>query len=418
MTSRQQAALELLLRRPAQVGRWCGFDRLTDELHGRWLRQMITGEGDMTLLAHRGSFKTTCLSVAIAVLLCTQRSSNLIFLRKTDSDVTEVIRQVSAILSGEAMQHLTAAVWGEPVRVLRGTASELQTSLYASPRGAVQLLGQGIGGSMTGKHADIIFTDDIVNLTDRLSLPERLHTRSIYQELQNIRNPGGRIINTGTPWHPDDAISLMPSPQRFDCYTTGLLSSDQLDRLRSSMEPSLFAANYELRHIASADALFTTPPVFTDDASLLRDGFAHVDASYGGEDYTALTCACRHGDTIVLYGRLWHAHVDTVLAEIDAICTRFMAAPLWCEVNGDKGYLARELKTRGLLVRTYSETMAKAVKISAFLRKWWPHLIFLRQTDPAYIRQILDYTPQARHDDAPDSAASLLRVMDRRPGNQ
>ena len=81
---------------------------------------------------------------------------------------------------------------------------------------------------MTGKHADIILTDDIVNLQDRISAVERKRICGVYQELQNIRNPGGRILNTGTPWHPDDAFRLMPPPEKYDCYQTGLLTKDAM----------------------------------------------------------------------------------------------------------------------------------------------------------------------------------------------
>lgn len=413
MSAMRAEALELLCRESAQVARWCGFDRLTDSLHGAWMRQMIEGSDDMTILAHRGSYKTTCLTVVIATLLCVQPEKTILFLRKTDDDVAEVLRQVKTILQSDAFRYLTREIYGSPVAILRGTNGELITDCYASPRGAVQLLGQGIGGSLTGKHADIIFTDDIVNLQDRLSRAERQHTVSIYQELQNIRNPGGRIINTGTPWHLEDAISRMPNVQRFDCYATGLLTPQQIDNLRQSMEPSLFAANYELRHIAQEGALITTPPVFTDDETLLRDGIAHIDAAYQGEDYTAFTCGCFRGGRAYLYGRLWHTHVDEVLPEIAAECRRLLIGPIHCELNADKGYLARELKEMGLLVRSYTERTAKSFKIGTYLRKWWPRVTFLRGTDPRYLSQLLDYTPDASHDDAPDSAACILRLFDR-----
>ena len=205
----------------------------------------------------------------------------------------------------------------------------------------------GLGGSLTGKHADIVITDDIVNRLDRTSRAERERTKSIYQELQNIKNRTGRIINTGTPWHKDDAFTLMPEPTRFDCYQTGLIDKQKLDQLRRSMTPSLFAANYELRHIAAEDALFPEAPRFTDDPGMLRDGIAHIDASYGGEDFTAFTCGVRIGDTLYMYGRMWHAHADTVLDSIIADCERLMCSPIYCETNGDKGYLAKEIQRRG-----------------------------------------------------------------------
>lgn len=406
-------ALDLLVSHPAQVGRWCGYPLLRDKPHGDWMRQMILGEGDMTLLAHRASYKTTCLAVSMAILLCAQPRRNLLFLRKTDEDAAEIIRQVKLILETEAMRRLTCLLYKEPVRLLRSDAWTVSTDCYAAPRGAPQLLGMGIGGSLTGKHADIIFTDDIVNLKDRVSPAERERTRGIYMELQNIRIRGGRIVNTGTPWHRDDAISLMPDPIRCDCYHSGLITPEQLERLRGAMSPSLFAANYELRHIAAENALFPEAPGFTADEALLWDGIAHMDAAYGGEDFTALTCGRRRGGTLYLYGRLWPGHVDRCMDAALAACLRLRCAPLLCEQNADKGYLARELRQRGAAVRLYRESANKYLKISTFLRKWWKSIVFLEGTDPEYIAQILDYSASAAHDDAPDSAACVCRALDR-----
>ena len=193
---RSREILTLMLRYPATLGHLCGFPALTEELHGQWMRQMLSGEGDLTIMAHRGSYKTTCLSLVIATLLVLSPEKNILFLRKTDADVSEMLRQVRHILEDESFQAMTGFLLGQPVKVVRGTGSELSTNLWNSPRGAVQLLGQGIGSSLTGKHADLIFTDDIVNMSDRDSRAERQYTCSVFQELQNIRNPGGRIIST------------------------------------------------------------------------------------------------------------------------------------------------------------------------------------------------------------------------------
>lgn len=423
MTEQGRTALAYMLRYPAALGRRLGYGDLRDDLHGVWMRAMLTGEGDMTLQAHRGSYKTTCLCIVLAVMMAAQPEKTIIFLRKTDNDVAEVVRQVTRILTHPAFCRLTAWLYAgserqaaEPLRVVRANQAELTTDAYAAPRGAVQLLGIGIGGSLTGKHADIIITDDIVNLRDRVSRAERERTKTAYMELQNLRNRGGRIINTGTPWHKEDAFSIMPPPLRFDCYQTGLIDRDKLDELRRSMSPSLFAANYELRHIAAENALFDTSPAFTADAALLRDGIAHIDAAYGGEDYTALTCAKRRGDTIYLFGRLWRAHVDTVLGAALTECQRLLCAPVYCESNGDKGYLGREIIRAGYKAAVYPETMNKYLKISSYLRKWWSKVVFLDGTDPDYIAQIMDYTEDAEHDDAPDSAASCCRILDARAG--
>ena len=413
MTAQEKAAW--FIAHPAALGRALGYEDFTD-LHGAWIKKMVTADDDMTLQAHRGSYKTTCLCVAISLLMMWHPRQNIIFLRKTDNDVGEVIKAVSRILSTDIMGDIYAALTGGQLSIARATSSEITLSSYDAPKGAAQLLGIGIGGSLTGKHADIIITDDIINLRDRISRAERERTKAIYMELQNVRNQGGRIINTGTPWHREDAFELMPEPERWDCYHTGMLDKKQLDALRQSMSPSLFAANYELRHIATENALFTTPPTFTKDEALLHDGIAHIDAAYGGEDYTAFTCGKRRGDKLYMYGRMWHGHVDTVLDKIIADSARLRCGPLMCETNADKSFLAKEIMAKGYKARTYTEHENKYMKISTFLRKWWDNIIWLEGTDRDYLAQIMDYTEDAEHDDAPDSAACVCRYYDRRSG--
>jgi hypothetical protein len=163
----------------------------------------------------------------------------------------------------------------------------------------------------------------------------------------------------------------------------------------------------------SEGALFRNPAKFQLYKAKLRDGIAHVDAAYGGDDYTAFGCANKIGDTIYAYGRIWRKHVDLCIDEIKWECEQLMCAPIYCESNSDKGYLAKELRAKGLSVISYHERLNKYQKISSYLRKWWSKIIWLDGTDPEYISQIMDYTEDAEHDDAPDNAACLCRLLDR-----
>ena len=412
----RQEAVRFLTRHPDAFGHMVGFTKLTD-LHGGWMREMISGKGDMTLQGHRGSYKTTCLSIVLVILLIVFPNRRVLFARKTDDDVKEIINQARKILQTPHVAYLVAQIYGVSLKMTTDNAMEISTNLTTDARGTSQLVGMGIGGSITGKHFDFIFTDDIVNMKDRKSKAERERTKLVYQELLNIRNPGGRIINTGTPWHKEDAFCLMPDAEKWDCYSTGLLTKEEIEDLRRSMAPSLFAANYELQHIATEDALFKTPPRFFSDPELLRDGIAHIDAAYGGEDYTAFTCGKRIGDKLYLYGRMWHGHVDTVLGFCVSEVNRLMCGSIWCEKNADKGYLAQEIVRLGHAAAPYTEKENKYVKISTFLRKWWDSIEWLEGTDPEYLNQILSYTEDAEHDDAPDSASCVCRFYDRRGGD-
>nr|UCS96251.1 MAG: terminase large subunit [Caudoviricetes sp.] len=411
LNSRKKQTLDLLWKEPYKIGHWVGFKDLT-ALHNEWLRSFLYADADQTLLAHRGSYKTTDLSLFLAIHTVLRPNENVMFFRKTDTDVTEVMTQAQNILLSPVMVEVVRHLYGTELVLLKSNASEIHTNLCTSTRGVSQIVGLGINTSITGKHADIVVTDDVVNLKDRVSKAERERTKVQYMELQNVRNRGGRFINTGTPWHKEDAISIMPNVRRFDCYSTGLISREKLEQLRQAMSDSLFSANYELKHIADKDAMFQNPR-FTGDESLLYDGMAHIDAAYDGEDGTAFTIFKKQSDgAIVGFGKRWNRHVDDCLGQIAVYHKRFRAGMIHCEDNADKGYLRKEIGRMGLPVSGYHESMNKFVKISTYLRKNWNRIVWLEETDPEYINEILDYNEFAEHDDSPDSAASLLRKME------
>ena len=405
----REAAIAILLNEPVKIGYAVGFDKLT-ALHNRWIVDMIRGTNDKTLQAHRGSYKTTCVSIALACIFVLLPNKKTLFLRKTDADVKEVIRQVRNILLSPPMQEAARLIHGKDMVLITQTASELSSNLPGDSKGTSQIVAMGINGSITGKHFDRIFTDDIVNVQDRTSKAERDRTKIVYQELQNIRNRGGRIFNTGTPWHKEDCFSLMPNIERYDCYSTGLISKEQLQIIREAMTASLFAANYELRHIASDDVIFTSPQTGADPA-LAEQGICHIDASYGGEDGTAFTICKKSGGKYYIYGRLWQKHVDDCLPEIIRLRKAFNAGIIYCERNADKGYLAKALRDKGERADTYHEKTNKFVKITSYLKSEWKNVVFVAGTDAEYINQICDYTENAEHDDAPDSAASVVRKL-------
>lgn len=332
-------------------------------------------------------------------------------MRKTDSDVKEIIRQVANILKDEHSKYLVWVLYGIDLDFVKLSATEITTNIAQDIKGTSQLVGMGTGGSITGKHFDRIFTDDIINVEDRTSAAERERIKIVYQELQNIKNRGGRIFNTLTPWHKEDASSLMPKPKEYDCYSTGLMTLEEIEEKRESMSPSLFAANYELKLIASEDVIFLNPQVGAD-ASLVLYGLMHVDSAFDGADYTALSIAKEHDGKIYVLGKMWRKNVLDCYNQIDSFFKDYLCSKLYNETNADKGMVARDLKKKlGLKVVTYTETTNKYIKIVTYLKKCWKDIIFVNGTDQEYIEQITDYTDVAEHDDAPDSLASLMRVM-------
>ena len=394
---------------PEQIGVEVGFKDLKP-IHGEWIREIVWGTGDYTLMAHRGSFKSSCLAVAIALIMVIYPTINIIFLRKADNDVSEMIRMVKKILQSGVMRDICAVFHGGVELALTEDAQDhISTNLWTSPMGASQLLGIGLKSSITGKHSDLVITDDICNVTDRISKAERDRTKIQYQELQNIRNRGGRIINLGTKWHKDDVFSLMENIHIYDYKQTGLISEEKAQELRDSMTAALFACNYELKIIADDDLIFVSPRVGGDPA-MVEQGICHIDAAYGGSDYTAFTILRKKDGQYYVLGKLWHKAVDDVVDEIIALRKRFMAGKIYCEDNADKGYLAKDLRKRGERVVSYSEHENKYIKIVTKLKPEWKNILFVDGTDNDYIDMICDFNEDAEHDDAPDSLASLIRV--------
>ena len=75
-----------------------GFTKL-GRIHNGWIKKMAYGREDYTLQGHRNSYKTTCLSIALALIIILLPNKRTLFMRKTDDDVKEIIKQVKNILT-------------------------------------------------------------------------------------------------------------------------------------------------------------------------------------------------------------------------------------------------------------------------------------------------------------------------------
>ena len=86
-------AVRLMTHRPVKIGHMLGFKDLTD-LHNEWIRDMVTGKGDRLLQSHRNSYKTTCVSIALAELM--------ILIRAIQSDCIKKMIQAVKVIKLEA----------------------------------------------------------------------------------------------------------------------------------------------------------------------------------------------------------------------------------------------------------------------------------------------------------------------------
>ena len=194
MKSREEM-IQVIKKKPYKIGHLLGFKDL-NEINNKWIVEMVTEEADKTLQAHRGSYKTTCLSIAIPILMVIKPNKRILFMRKNDNAVKEVVEQVKKILKSDVFDYIVKCLYGPNayIRLEKDSATEVTTNLTTDIKGTSQLVGIGTGSSITGKHYDIIFTDDIVTLEDRMSKAERDRTCTVYDELQNIKTEAGESL--------------------------------------------------------------------------------------------------------------------------------------------------------------------------------------------------------------------------------
>ena len=131
---------------PYKFAHLVGFDLLT-EMHNEWIKDFVFGSEDLTLFVHRGSYKTVSVSVAIALLIVLQPDKSIMFMRKTDNDIAEVIKRVSAILQTDIFKAIVYMIYGIELKLLTDTNSCINTNLNITNRGTPQLLGIGVNGS-------------------------------------------------------------------------------------------------------------------------------------------------------------------------------------------------------------------------------------------------------------------------------
>src|SRR5690625_5081468 len=134
--------LKVVKKRPVDFGIKAGFEDLTN-LHNDWLRLFLFSKQDETLLAHRGSYKTTTLSIAIALMIILYPHKSIIFFRKTDSDVIEVVNQTKKLLLDDYFQTLAYKLWNVELAFIKESSYEIDTNLKQTTRGSSQLLGSG-----------------------------------------------------------------------------------------------------------------------------------------------------------------------------------------------------------------------------------------------------------------------------------
>lgn len=407
----EEKDLELIRDYPHYLGHLIGKIKLT-ELHSDWIRYVWDSDTHTALQGHRGSYKTTSIDIVGTIRwLLFHPSDRIAIIRKPYTEAAKILRTIRYCFELPEIKALFQFAHGFIPKFTQKKESTITFNFKKTNTPEGNIDAYGVGGNITGNHYDKILSDDFIILKDRLSKAERESTKQfIYEIITNIIDPGKQCMFIGTPWHKDDAWTCVPEPIKYSIDDTDILTQEQIDEKRSRIPSALFACNYKLKHVADDKAEFRDP-IYDQWNWRINDIVGHIDAKYGGDHYNALTFMGRLPDNrIQAIGWVFEEHVKEKIKWIADKCRKYRVRKIYNEENPDKGYTADLLKKEKLNVSTYHETTNKHNKISSYLKEFWQDLIWANETDDNYLVQITEYYDGAKPDDAPDSAASLLRA--------
>lgn len=409
--------LQKIAEHPHVLGWICGFPDLR-EIHSKWIKYIWKTKKGRALNAHRGSYKSTAIVYVGAVwYLLFNPNARVFIVRKTYEDAANAVATIARIMESPIIRELFKFAHREYPEFKVRSEGKLLFSFKRSLTDDVSITAFGLKSPFTGHHCDILICDDISTPKDRISRAEREFTKFMWRELStNIIDRGKPCCYIGTPWHKEGVESLIKDILiSFGIDDVGIMTPEMVEDARSKTTPSLFAANYLMQFVADDDALFKDPNI---TEKWPKNGLgrveAHLDAAYGGMNSNALTIMAKEYATgkIRAKGYTFPGNVKDHLDEICKILAAYGCRTIHVEEQGDKGYVADMLKARNLNVKSYMESTNKQIKIGSYLYKYWPEIWWDPDSDDGYMMQVVDWTAETKeNDDAPDSAACLLRAM-------
>lgn len=403
-----------IISNPQIISHMCGFVDATP-LHGEWIKDTWYNREDNSHQAFRGARKTTNVVIAGIILNLLFYPEDRIFIfRETFSTASLVLKLVSSIMRGNPkIRGLFKLAHGEIPTLLVDSDSELRFSFKKKDTLEGNLHAFGIDKSPTGFHCDVAILDDIVSVKDRYSQAKRKKTKEIVREIRtNVVDPGGFCIFNGTPWHPEDAWTILPEPKKYnvDYAIQCGLNKEWIEKRRSLTSVSLWGINYLLKHIQGEDTIIKHMDFGEWKYNVPVIG--HVDAKYSGTDTGAFTMITKKPLEDGYYraiGFMFTDNIQDCYPKIVQQWRKYGCGTVFKEKNDDKGYTARLLKGEGIYVSSYHESENKHIKIINNIIPFHGKVKWANETDNAYIEQLTAYEEGYSPDDCIDSYASLIR---------
>lgn len=422
------------IENPHILGHMFGFNDL-NETHSKWVRLFldVPRAGETVLQAHRNSYKTTSGLVAMAIMALIYPNIRVLIVRKTIKNAEALISALKRIFESEIMRLICKARYNlDSFESAIWSGSRLLLSCKTSITPEVSFEPAGIGTAQTGRHYDYIWCDDIVTIDDRLSPASSESTKSYVQELSNIVTLSGSRMYTGTPWHDEDAFSILPKPHKYPIGTINIpeITPAWIEAKKRQMTNSLWSINYELEHTEDTDRI---GPFIQTDKFHTEYLVAWIDGSYSDRmksDRTAVSIVgfipnpLTKSDLwdIEFIGKSWQKSITdpTVMRELIEFLNIYQPIETCLESQlGDSTKIfidklistEKEMNMSPLNLWTWQhQTKNKHHKIQFFVAGNKSRIKVLENCDKEFLLSIVKYAKNAKNDDEADALADGINL--------
>lgn len=413
--------------KPHILGHFLGYEKL-GQIHSDWIKRCWGSQKDENELAHRGSFKTTSITVLGSIWYHYFKPNDCALLsRKTVTNACDTLDEIIGHYKGAKIRELylkTRGIENFKLRTSRRGKIVLPTKERDTKEGSIDCA--GVDSPVTGQHYAKQINDDLSTRKDRLSGAARIETRSYREEQENLRNPGGTIIEVGTMWHGEDVFHIKKKGkwvERAGLHKSPIgkikvpgFTPEHIKHLQLTLTPAMYAAQYMLQIISDEDRKFSEPR-YLDEWPEAVEMQGYLDPAYGGDCTTALTLIGYWRYKWYAVGFVWDKDATKMGKEIAEVLKKWKCGTCFVESNKDEGYAAEKLSNHHAAVTPTKESENKHTKIVTYAVAAWPYLNWCKlesggEEYEAYMSQVLDYRENEKPNDAPDSLAALCRELE------
>lgn len=294
-----------------------------------------------------------------------------------------------------------------------------------------ETIAAGMRGGMTGYGAHLAVIDDPVKDYEeaRSAVIQDKIWETYRYVIRTRMYPGAKIILIMTRWVTDDLAGRLL--EQDGCDTEGgkwhvvklpilnargeplwneVYSMSEINSIRESVGEAVFQALYMQEPIDAVDRLFNNPQ-FEEGPAGIKNA-AYLDPAFGGSDFSAIAIGAYHDDLYYLTdGQIWRAPINVTYDKVEKLCKTNGICKLFVESNQAQIAVAEEFRRRGIIVGTLTNTVAKHIRIQNSVKLNWNNIRFSRSVSNDFLKQILQYSELAKHDDAPDALAGLISAL-------